>query len=105
MKHQTFVIIWIAWARWAAALATEHYPIISAYGPRPVPSQAACSEEYTCFARDIRRVAVIGAGPAGLQAAAALLEHGKDVRLFERTRGPGGNWNWSPTLPIPASFP
>lgn len=51
-------------------------------------------------------MAVIGAGPAGLQAAAALVEHGFGVRVFDRTRNPGGNWQYSGNvIPIPASFP
>jgi len=35
-------------------------------------------------------VAVIGAGIAGLAAAQALVESGWDVRLFDKSRGPGG---------------
>lgn len=35
-------------------------------------------------------IAIIGAGIAGLSAANHLLNHGKDVRLFEKSRGVGG---------------
>lgn len=68
---------------------------------RPTCSPA----EHTCFEHEIRRVAVIGAGPSGLQAAAALIDHGKQVRLFERTPTPGGNWNYNRITPLPAAFP
>lgn len=39
-----------------------------------------------------RRVAVVGAGMAGLVAAKELREEGHDVVIFERTGGPGGVW-------------
>ena len=76
--------------------------------PQYYPQQDAkvpCSPEYTCFAHEILRVAVIGAGPAGLQAAATLIDHGKEVRLFERKPTPGGNWNYNHLTPVPAPFP
>lgn len=39
-----------------------------------------------------RRVAVIGAGMAGLVAAKELRDEGHDVVVYERTSGPGGVW-------------
>lgn len=39
-----------------------------------------------------KRVAVIGAGMAGLVAAKELQQEGHDVVVFERTGGPGGVW-------------
>ena len=39
-----------------------------------------------------KRVAVVGAGMAGLVAAKELKEEGHDVVVFERTVGPGGVW-------------
>lgn len=36
------------------------------------------------------RIAIIGAGMAGLSCADALVGHGHDVRLFDKARGPGG---------------
>jgi NADPH-dependent glutamate synthase beta subunit-like oxidoreductase len=46
---------------------------------------------WTTFPHPITRVAVIGAGPAGLQAAANLLSLTNfTVRLFERAPSPGG---------------
>ncbi|KAJ7128044.1 FAD/NAD-P-binding domain-containing protein [Mycena filopes] len=47
---------------------------------------------WTTFQRPIARVAVIGAGPSGLQAAAKLLATNLTVRLFERAPEPGGTW-------------
>ncbi|KAJ7757181.1 FAD/NAD-P-binding domain-containing protein [Mycena olivaceomarginata] len=52
------------------------------------------------FDHPIRRVAVVGAGPAGLQAAAKLIEHNFTVRLFERAPHPGGNWLYSEETPV-----
>ncbi|MCK7550128.1 NAD(P)/FAD-dependent oxidoreductase [Marinobacter goseongensis] len=39
---------------------------------------------------DIRRVAVVGSGLAGLSAARLLTQQGTSVTLFEKSRGPGG---------------
>lgn len=38
------------------------------------------------------KVAVIGAGPAGITAARRLLGAGLDVTVFERKSQPGGTW-------------
>lgn len=57
------------------------------------------------FDHPIRRVAVVGAGPAGLQAAAKLIEHKFTVRLFERAPHPGGNWLYSEETPVRESYP
>ncbi|KAJ7490584.1 FAD/NAD-P-binding domain-containing protein [Mycena latifolia] len=59
----------------------------------------------TTFHHPIRRVAVVGAGPAGLQAAAKLVEHNFTVRLFERAPHPGGNWLYSEEVPVRESYP
>ncbi|KAJ7053003.1 FAD/NAD-P-binding domain-containing protein [Mycena amicta] len=61
---------------------------------------------WTQFSHPIRRVAVIGAGPAGLQAAAALLEQTNiTVRLFDRAPSPGGIWFYSDELPPREPYP
>lgn len=36
--------------------------------------------------------------------AAALIEHGFEVRLFDRSPGPGGNWYYSSKPPLPIKF-
>lgn len=94
MRSSTLVhfslLIWISST---PARAAHQRPL-----PDPLEHDPLSGEEYTSFKHEIRRVAVIGAGPSGLQAAAALIEHGKEVRLFERARAPGGNWNSSPKL-------
>ncbi|KAJ7075793.1 FAD/NAD-P-binding domain-containing protein [Mycena belliarum] len=61
--------------------------------------------EAPTFHHPIRRVAVVGAGPAGLQAAAKLVEHNFTVRLFERAPHPGGNWLYSEETPVRESYP
>ena len=37
-----------------------------------------------------KRIAIIGAGIAGLACARELVQHGHDVSVFEKSRGPGG---------------
>lgn len=61
--------------------------------------------EWTTFSHPIQRVAVIGAGPAGLQAVATLREQNFTVRLFERDENPGGNWRYSDQTPVRESYP
>ncbi|KAJ7471617.1 FAD/NAD-P-binding domain-containing protein [Mycena galericulata] len=63
------------------------------------------SSQWTTFPRPITRVAVIGAGPAGLQAAAHLLAANLTVRLFERAPSPGGNWFYTEEIPMRESYP
>jgi 2,4-dienoyl-CoA reductase-like NADH-dependent reductase (Old Yellow Enzyme family) len=46
-----------------------------------------------------RRVAVVGAGPAGLQAARIAAERGHDVTLFGASRRLGGKLAWEAALP------
>ncbi|KAJ7637063.1 FAD/NAD-P-binding domain-containing protein [Roridomyces roridus] len=62
-------------------------------------------DKYTVFHHPIRRVAVVGAGPAGLQAAAKLVEHNFTVRLFDRAPSPGGNWFYTDETPVRESYP
>ncbi|KAJ7150516.1 hypothetical protein C8R43DRAFT_1127994 [Mycena crocata] len=53
----------------------------------------------------ITRVAVIGAGPSGLQAAAHLLASNLTVRLFEHAPSPGGNWFYTEDTPVREAYP
>lgn len=62
-------------------------------------------DEWTAFSHPIKRVAVIGGGPAGLQAVATLREQNFTVRLFERDVNPGGNWRYSDSTPVRESYP
>ncbi|KAJ7460322.1 FAD/NAD-P-binding domain-containing protein [Mycena latifolia] len=52
------------------------------------------------FHHPIKRVAVVGAGPSGLQVTARLVEHNFTVRLFDRAPHPGGNWQYSEETPV-----
>ncbi|KAF8309283.1 FAD/NAD(P)-binding domain-containing protein [Clavulina sp. PMI_390] len=70
------------------------------------PDNLASEEDlYWKLPNEIRRVAVIGAGPAGLQFTSTLIDHGFEVRMFERAPNPGGIWHYTDKLPIPAAFP
>lgn len=82
------------------------------FGFDQVPLQSApygCSKtiqsKWTVFNHTIKRVAVIGAGPAGLQAAAGLVAENFTVRLFERAPAPGGNWFYTEETPVRESYP
>ncbi|KAJ7144255.1 hypothetical protein C8R44DRAFT_725212 [Mycena epipterygia] len=57
------------------------------------------------FHHPIKRVAVVGAGPSGLQATAQLVKHNFTVRLFDRAPHPGGNWQYSEETPVRESYP
>ncbi|KIP07707.1 hypothetical protein PHLGIDRAFT_127476 [Phlebiopsis gigantea 11061_1 CR5-6] len=70
-------------------------------------SHIGLHEEYPYhrFNHTIKRVAVVGAGPAGLQAARYLVKHNFTVRLFERAPEPGGNWAYSDEVPVREPYP
>lgn len=51
-----------------------------------------------------RRVAIVGAGPAGLQAAAVAAERGHEVVVWEQEQAPGGHLRSLATLPSLGSW-
>ena len=56
------------------------------------------------IARSKKRVAVIGAGPAGLAAATTLAERGHDVTLFDAAEQIGGQFNLARRIPGKEEF-
>jgi len=55
-------------------------------------------------AANIKRVAVVGAGPAGLAAATTLAERGHDVTLFDAANTIGGQFNLARRIPGKEEF-
>jgi 2,4-dienoyl-CoA reductase (NADPH2) len=51
-----------------------------------------------------KRIAVVGAGPAGLAAATTLAERGHEVHLFEAGNGIGGQFNMAKLIPGKEEF-
>jgi 2,4-dienoyl-CoA reductase (NADPH2) len=51
-----------------------------------------------------KRIAVVGAGPAGLACACTLAERGHAVTLFERAAAIGGQFNWARRIPGKEEF-
>ncbi|MFN8557035.1 MAG: NAD-binding protein [Dehalococcoidia bacterium] len=57
--------------------------------------------EFRITTADIgRKVAVVGGGPAGLEAARVLASRGHRVDLYERTGELGGQMRWAAALPV-----
>ncbi|KAF8309305.1 FAD/NAD(P)-binding domain-containing protein [Clavulina sp. PMI_390] len=83
------------------------YVATSSGSQQPLKSASAQHSEdlYYHLPNEIHRVAVIGAGPSGLQFTSTLINHGFEVRMFERAPNPGGVWQYTDKLPIHASFP
>ena len=53
-----------------------------------------------------KKIAIIGAGPAGLTAALRLAQHGYQVSVFEKAAVPGGMLSWSiPEYRLPRARP
>ncbi|KAF8589248.1 FAD/NAD(P)-binding domain-containing protein [Ramaria rubella] len=89
------------------ALSTIEHPLKTPKAEfRSDPYLFSTSSEHYVFPSPINKVAVIGAGPGGLQYAAVLLKHGFQVRLFERDTVPGGYTDETPwTLTTPSYTP
>ncbi|KAF8589229.1 FAD/NAD(P)-binding domain-containing protein [Ramaria rubella] len=86
-------------------LSNAQHPLsTSEVGSVKDPYQFPTSEHYI-FPSAINSVAVIGAGPSGLQHAATLLKYGFRVRLFERDVVPGGNWRYTDETPLDVDYP
>lgn len=74
---------------------TPELPVLGTVRPRATEGHAA-RLDLDAYERIVSRrtrpwrVAVIGAGIAGAACARALAEHGVEVRVFEKSRGPGG---------------
>jgi 2,4-dienoyl-CoA reductase (NADPH2) len=71
--------------------------------PQPVSSQKSSDSDEKCErtgrAGDARRFAVIGGGPAGMEAARALATLGAEVRLYEARNELGGQFRWARMIP------
>ncbi|KAJ6578588.1 FAD/NAD-P-binding domain-containing protein [Mycena sp. CBHHK59/15] len=80
-------------------------PVLASAAQQAAFSSQTAGSQWTVFDHPIKRVAVIGAGPAGLQAAAKLVEHNFIVRLFERAPSPGGNWFYTDETPVREPYP
>ncbi|KAJ7031225.1 FAD/NAD-P-binding domain-containing protein [Mycena alexandri] len=93
-------------SRFAVATVLLATAILRVIGGQTVFNSAeSTGSPWTTFPRPITRVAVIGAGPAGLQAAAHLLEAILTVRLFERAPSLGGNWCYTEETPVREEYP
>ncbi|MCS2609511.1 NADPH-dependent 2,4-dienoyl-CoA reductase [Halomonas dongshanensis] len=55
-------------------------------------------------ARSVRRIAVVGGGPAGLSAAVTAASRGHKVTLFERREALGGQFNYARRIPGKEEF-
>ncbi|KAI9277807.1 hypothetical protein BY458DRAFT_432547 [Sporodiniella umbellata] len=67
-------------------------------------AQIALEHPYN-FKKTIRKAAVIGAGPYGLNGARHLKEAGLNVKIYERSDSVGGIWRYSETPPPKPEIP
>ncbi|KAJ7042249.1 FAD/NAD-P-binding domain-containing protein [Mycena alexandri] len=88
---------------YATILATNILPAVAQQAI--LNSSQDNNSQWTTFPHSITRVAVIGAGPNRLQAAAHLLAANLTVRLYERAQSPGGNWFYAEDTPVREAYP
>ncbi|KAJ3980842.1 FAD/NAD-P-binding domain-containing protein [Lentinula detonsa] len=106
MHHPWLAVFLLATVHTTSAIADESQNVFNINvlrGGQSINDES--SEKWYKFNSTIKRVAVIGAGPAGLQAAATFTQHNFTVRLFERAPGPGGNWLYSEEVPVREPYP
>ncbi|KAJ3794209.1 FAD/NAD-P-binding domain-containing protein [Lentinula aff. detonsa] len=106
MHHSWLAVFLLATVHTTSAIADESQNVFNINdlgGGQSINDES--SGKWYKFNSTIKRVAVIGAGPAGLQAAATFTQHNFTVRLFERAPGPGGNWLYSEEVPVREPYP
>jgi len=91
---------------------TPEIPILGTVRPRPLSYHAHRLDvpHFKAFTSrspfaSLPRVAVLGAGIAGLACARALASHGLDVTLFEKSRGSGGRLASRRVAAVPGVHP
>lgn len=80
-------------ANWCLESIFAHAPIACIHNPA-AGKEMELGNGTLLPAKLRRRVAVVGGGPAGMQAAATAAERGHDVTLFERETSLGGQIAW-----------
>ncbi|HRE13699.1 MAG TPA: NADPH-dependent 2,4-dienoyl-CoA reductase [Usitatibacteraceae bacterium] len=68
------------------------------------PRAARETEFVIAKAASKRRIAVVGAGPAGLAAATVAAERGHEVDLYDAAQEIGGQFNWAKRIPGKEEF-
>jgi 2,4-dienoyl-CoA reductase (NADPH2) len=84
--------------RWLGCIENPHTGREATLGPPPRPG-ARAPVTVNGRSRGTGQVAVVGGGPAGLQAAATLAGHGHEVTLFEASKRLGGQVALAATVP------
>jgi 2,4-dienoyl-CoA reductase-like NADH-dependent reductase (Old Yellow Enzyme family) len=85
-------------ANWCMESIFAHAPITCIHNPS-VGRERTLSEERLEPAAQLRRIAVVGGGPAGLRTALTASQRGHRVTLIERSRELGGQVAWLARTP------